>query len=304
MRALLPIAAVLGIVGLAYAMGSKREKKTASGTLPPAKTPAKETISMPEPVELDGDQDVIFSFMAIRPEWMPEELSGARLIEVPGVVAEGHSNPGWSHLSGLKVNGSVIRGLLNHYGIKNPRRIAAFGFSAGSNAGLRELLKNEADRQTLSMVAAIDGLHPRLNPYFVEAGDIKDHYQWYDEQVKPFFSYAMRAAMGDTVLVATASNVAAPIINDGKVSKTADAWGDIDLMINSEYSGPLDNQIYPYQFDTAKIVPDYVGGVNDFTVFYYPGEGKQAHIDQAQIVGPLILKYILAPYWQDGEVGA
>ena len=58
-------------------------------------------------------------------------------------------------------------------------RIAAVGFSAGSNSGVRTLLESELDRARLDFVAAVDGLDTR------QAEDDQEHDQAAQDERSP-----------------------------------------------------------------------------------------------------------------------
>ena len=239
------------------------------------------------PAALGTGPDVVLSFMALK--GLPPVLGDARLIEVGGEIAPGHHHPGWEWLASLRQDGELLPSLLNHYGVGDARRVAAFGFSAGSNAGLREVLRDDRDRNRLSFVAAIDGLHPEL--------DADGQFRFFDQQVEPFYSYAVDAAWSTRVLVATASNVAAPLIPGQTNAKSRDAWLKISNLVDEYLPESVPVAGSPPAFRAAAVRPEAVGGRGDFLVMLYTGNDAQAHRDQANIVAPLITSELLAPAW-------
>lgn len=279
---------VLSGAGLLAAMAASRRSVTSSRA-PTPETPSQVVPGGFAPVWLGGDTDLVLSFMALRE--LPPSLSHARLLEVPGQVAPGHHHPGWEWLNSYRTGEGLLPGLLAHFGIapSSVHRLAAFGFSAGSNAGLREVLRDDQDRARLSFVAAADGLHPELNP--------DGSFRFFDQQVEPFLAYATDAAWSTRVLVATASNVAAPLIPGQTNAKSRDAWLKIYNSVDEYLPASVPVAESPPAFRTAVVRPEAVGGRGDFLVLLYSGRDEQAHRDQANIVAPLIASEILAPAW-------
>lgn len=290
--ALLTGLGVLSLVGLAQA-AQKRPPAVGPGPAPGRSVPGSEPSVVP--VSYGDGPDVVLSFMALRE--LPVGLD-ARLVEVPGRVAPGHKHPGWDWLDDLRSpDGQVLPNLLAELGLSDAGRIAAFGFSAGSNAGLREVLTDWRDQARLDFVACVDGLHAAvgadgafLNP---------------TAQIDPFLDAAIEAVTGDLTLVATASSVSAPRVPGVTLTRTRDAWSHIADEIADLYGSIAPPAEPPPAVRSAVVRPDVVRGWGDFLFLAYPpsGDPPQDHRDQAEIVAPLIAETMLAPLWHNEPGG-
>lgn len=287
---------VFGLVGAAHAADKRRSQAEASqGQREPQKLPTPGSEPTVTPVSYGEGSDVVLSFMALRE--LPPGLD-ARLVEVPGRVSPGHKHPGWDWLGRLRSpDGQVLSNLLAELGLSDAGRIAAFGFSAGSNAGLREILTDWRDRARLDFVACLDGLHAAVGAdgAFLDA----------TAQIDPFRDAAIEAATGELTLIATASSIAAPRVPGVTLTRTREAWNRIADEIEDLYGQIAPPAEPPAAVRSAVVRPDAVRGWGDFLFLAYPpsGDPGQDHRDQAQIVAPLIAETMLAPLWHNEPGG-
>lgn len=189
------------------------------------------------------------------------------------------------------------------FGPADVNRICVVGFSAGANNGLRELLRNRDDREAIDVVFSVDGLHPNLRPVPLPGVDEwRAPYAAWDAEMEPFADFAVAAALGERVAVFTCSDVAAP----SKVNaKTADALEDLlsDVAHRAAAHAPLaDPIIPPGAFPTAPSSPkpkEYSGS-RGFSIFWYAGSDKQAHITQGTTVTRDLWRDFLVWRWSPG----
>jgi len=260
--------------------------------------------------------DVLISCMAIRklPDWLPWSGSPPVCLEWSGVPTEsGH--PSWQRAArGLRgADGAILPRLFARYrqylgfGLEEVDRIAAVGFSAGSNSGIRVLLESELDRARLDFVAAIDGMHPTLverrGVHRPLSDDPRSDFVAWDQQMGPFAAYADLAAQGQCGFVATASSVA-PVSNS--ISTTAQALSALYAWISMVVgpSSPNLPAMFPPRSESPKLrpgeqypIPYQVQGVGDFVALWYPGDQARDHVLQAQVVIPDVLRAFLVPRW-------
>lgn len=219
-------------------------------------------------------------------EWMPR-------LTKPG------SHPDWKP-DGLAfrdpVTGRVVPRLLQMFGRSEPLRLAAFGFSAGSNSGVRELLRSPSDRESLSFVAAVDGLHAALsNPVLHVPSNPKSYFLDWKGQMEPFVEYAIQAARGQCTMVLTGNDLAEPAAG---LTRTPYA---IRRLMDYVESQP---DIEEYDQDTARAFADLgaplplqMFGRGKLYCFTYGGTRKEDHIAQAKVVVPRIIDMFLKKLW-------
>lgn len=225
---------------------------------------------LPDRVLAEDMSLTIVSMMALTAPPAP----GMRVVEWPGVQATPKTHPSWASLGDSLRNaeGALLPALRLRYGISGA--VAGAGFSAGSNSGMRALLKSQLDRAELDWAACIDGLHVDRRP-----GDVQD------QELAPFVAYALSAARGQKRMVATASSVAAPV---GRTGST-EAWA----MVVDELAG---HGVAFDEADWAYSVPgvSYAVQSGGLLVAFGPGSDAKAHIEQGRVTGPeLIRRFIV-----------
>ena len=261
-------------------------------------------------------RDLIISCMALRklPDWLPWAGLAPQLLEWPGVPTEsGH--PSWQRAARAMrdADGRLLPTLLRRYsaflghGLDDAGRIAALGFSAGSNSGLRELLRHPEDRARIDFVGAVDGLHPtlRVPRHSVRrfADDPTTLYADWQRQMGPFAETALSAAYGAGVIVATASEV---IPASPQVAPTATALASLYAHVARQVqaTAPAVPATYPPRASSPELragelypTPTQIRGAGDFVALWYPGGDRRAHELQAWVVVPDLLRAWLVPAW-------
>jgi len=261
--------------------------------------------------------DVLISCMALRklPDWLPWSGEPPVMLEWAGVPTEsGH--PSWQRAArSLRgSDGALLPTLFSRYRqflgfeLADVGRIAAVGFSAGSNSGIRVLLESELDRARIDWAAAVDGMHPTLAPerrgvHRPASADPRDEFVAWDQQMGAFTAFADLAAQGACGFVATASSVAP---TQRTISTTAQALSALYAVV-AQMVGPSSPNLpaaYPPRTDSPSLRPgeDYptpyqVQGVGDFVAMWYPGDQARDHVLQAAVVVPDILRAFLVPRW-------
>jgi hypothetical protein len=163
------------------------------------------------------NSDIIISTMGIR----GSDFDGWRVIEWPGVSKSG-GHPSWAaKAASMRGPLGLIPNILRQYGIKKPRRIGLVGFSAGSNSGLRELLRDPLDRALASFAVSADGMHMAVRSDYKRGSELADDDLIEPSQLEPFKSFARTGKP----FVITASNVERPIPT---VTKTREAMLNIE----------------------------------------------------------------------------
>lgn len=190
-------------------------------------------------------------------------------------------------------------------------RIAVVGFSAGSNSGIRELLRSPLDRARISFAAAIDGLHPMWAQRRIRRSDEEpapltpeERFADWPGQMEPFAAYALDAAQNQGgAMVITASQVAA---SSRKVAASSQALAYLWEWVASRVGlpGPTVPGPFPPRSSSPKLragepypVPFATDGARSFVGLWYPGRDRRAHALQAWIVAPDILRAFLVPLW-------
>lgn len=196
--------------------------------------------------------------------------------------------------------GPLLKRLLARYRIdlRDVGRIAVVGFSAGSNNGVRELLRSAADRERIDVVLAVDGLHPLMRGPR-DASDPRSGYASWASELEPFAAYARRAARGLGVMVATASGVAAPTRDHGQTGIVlADLVRDTTERVeSSDWRGAALPEDYPTADAYAPEARVDLGG---FSALWYPGADKAAHIAQGTAVVRDLWLDAIARRWAPG----
>lgn len=259
--------------------------------------------------------DLLISCMAIRklPDWLPWRDGTPALLEWSGAATTG-GHPSWQKAarSLRDSDGAILPNLLARFrqylgfDLSGVRRIAAVGFSAGSNSGIRALLDSPLDRARLDFVAAVDGMHPMLaqsRSVHTYNDDVRTDFAAWDQQMGAFVAYADLAAQAQVGFVATASSVA-PDRSD--ISTTAQALSALYSVI-AQAAGPSSPNVpaaFPPRTDSPALhsgedypIPYQVQGVGDFVALWYPGDQPRDHVLQVQVVVPDILRAFLVPRW-------
>jgi len=258
--------------------------------------------------------DVIFSMMGITSlDWWPNP-ERPRLIEWPG---EGSGHPSWKAKADRMRDGkgAMLPRLFAEYGVPDGARVAFVGFSAGSNSGLRAVLQSRQDRARIDFVGSFDGLHLTLKDKSVW-DPAKPLSPFFADQVDGFVDYAMGAAEGMRGMVITSSDVAAPPVSSGlPLSQTKFVQRRILEAVGAEL-GRLQPPADPYtemrKLPTDAIIPPAVVGqlqqaggtpmldqtIGNLVTTASPGRDQEAHITQARVFVPTLLKLTLARQWR------
>lgn len=258
-------------------------------------------------------------------EW-PDSMREARKVQFSGHVRPGHVHPEWGPVaSALRdQEGRLLPNLLRKHGLDPDavRRIGVVAFSAGSNSGLRELLRHPEDRAALTFALALDGLHAARKARGAwHAGDVPSRYFHWRQDVGPWFEAAKTAAHGNGLaLIATSSNVAAP----GRgLTKTVEAHRDVlDALSDTgggvPKAGPASRLWQPFtgRYDLPAGAPQFgsLAGRKDIPrtmtptdvrakgrllMMHFPGSAAVNHVDQAWIMGPWLLRNVADYHWQN-----
>ena len=248
--------------------------------------------------------DVIIDCMAVGPDVL--RMLGEREGSKPAIISwmprdySGVGHPDWRpearQLRGA--DGRIIPALLQRFPTVRgaPARIAAFGFSAGSNSGLRELLRSPADRGALSFVASVDGLH------FLKAYDGSV----FQEDFDPWVAYARDAVEGRATCVFTGNNLQAPTVS---TTKTPEGMKLIHQAILARVGNDAAFR-YPPNLSVMRQFSAYgppltngQGGIGNCYFYEYPGTQAVDHIIQARVIVPRIFNTFLAAAWSQGNLG-
>lgn len=263
--------------------------------------------------------DVLISCMGVRklPDWLPWQGKPPVLLEWAGAMGAG-GHPGWAQVARRLrgPDGSLLRNLLAQYrrflgfDLDGVDRIAVVGFSAGSNSGVRELLRSPLDRARISWVAAVDGMHPMWslqNPTEAETeADVRKLYQDWPGQMDPFAQFALEASdLQGNGFVCTASQVAAP---SSQVAPTSTAIHSLARWVLENRTGPRLPPDIPKTFPgrrsapylhPGELYPEPIAGdgAGPFVALWYQGSDERAHRLQAYVVVPDLLRSFLVPLW-------
>jgi hypothetical protein len=225
----------------------------------------------------------------------------------PPITGAGH--PSWTGeadklRAGAYRKGPLLPNLLRRYGMKldDVGRICVLGFSAGSNNGVRELLRSDDDQRRIDVVLAVDGLHPNLavSPKAPPRGAYAD----WQAEMEPFAAFASRASLGAGAMVATASQVAAPSKGN---AQTARALADLELDVvdrlpaGAELGPTLLPEDFPTSGDPLKPITRHQ--VGSFAALWYAGSDKTAHILQGTAVVRDLWRDVLSRRWSPETVG-
>lgn len=272
---------------------------------------------------MNATRDVVISCMALRgvPDWLPWPGGVPSFIEFAGQMPAAGGHPTWGAVAQRyrDPSGQLLPGLFRAYRawlgfeLADVGRIAVVGFSAGSNSGVRELLRNPVDRGRISFVAAIDGEHPNLAatpPTDAQrATDPLSRYADFAGELGGLVDVATQAALdAGPAVVVTASSVAAPSpVN----SDTRSALFDLQWAVESgvQQAGrrvvpPTLDGAFPPNATSSYLhagerypQPFTVSGCRRFVALYYPGTVERDHVLQARIVAPDVLQAFCVPFW-------
>ncbi len=270
---------------------------------------------------MNPGHDVLISCMALQsvPDWIAWPDGAPSLLEFAGQSPPGGGHPGWGATAARyrDASGQLLPNLFRAYArylgfdVATAGRVGVVGFSAGSNSGVRELLRNPRDRARISFVLAVDGLHPNLSA--AGAGRISRTrtaaYADWSSEVGGLEDAATQAALdAGPLVIVTASDVAA---SSSTNAKTASALSDLEwvVMNNVQLSGHRVVQpTVPGPFPprtTSPVLrageaypqPRFVSGCRRFVALYYDGAQARDHVLQARIVTPDVLEAFCLPWW-------
>jgi hypothetical protein len=243
--------------------------------------------------------DLILSCMAMPASTL--RLLEARPGKKPAIIewmpptASGH-HPDWKPVaqSLRDSSGQIIPNLLRRYpvlGDQMPSRIAAFGFSAGSNSGLRELIRSPADREMLSFVGSIDGLHFRMQDGSIEAPADYD----------PWVKLAVEAVLGKKWVVFTGNNIPPPT---PITTRTSEGMRMVNRSVIDYLGSEKLSRRYPPRLEVMQEfvsygppLPNGQGGLGNCYWFEYPGTQAADHVTQASTIIPRVMDTFLAAAW-------
>lgn len=150
-------------------------------------------------------------------------------------------------------------------------------------------------------VFSIDGFHANRKPANLWGETVESRYWDWDKEVAPLALYARRAARGDGVLFASASDVAAPT---STTTQTRSAWDDVlewletDLAKKGQPAEPEPlSSVETHSFPHAPHEWGYK--VRNLLINAYGGRDAAAHIAQANEVTPWFLERWLIPKYID-----
>jgi len=237
----------------------------------------------------------------------PDPATRPRLLEWPGVPPAPGRHPSWfdaaTKLRGGATDAPLLDALLRQYNISDARRIAAVGFSAGANSGLRELLRAPQDRARFDAVFSIDGIHASVaDPSGAHPGAWKD-----GSQVAGLLDVMRAGAAGRILAVVTSSDVAAP---GGDAAKTSWALGRLTAAI-ADQLGRAPSSVETFTAVSDAIDPALLAQLQalgeteharfrDLWALWFRGAQGADHIRQAAEVLPLLLRSLLVPRWTRG----
>jgi hypothetical protein len=233
----------------------------------------------------------------------PDAATRPRLLEWSGVPGpSGH--PSWEAAAkALRASdGSILTQLLTRSGLRDVGRIAAVGFSAGANSGLRELLRAPADRARLDAVFSIDGIHALVRD---QSG--AHPAAWSDPtQVDGLYQVMQAAARGQKLAVVTSSNVARPV-TCATCAKTSWALGRLTASIAADL-GRSPSSVETFSAVSDPISPALAAALvalgeteharfSDLWALWFRGDQAADHIRQAHEILPLLIRSLLVPRW-------
>jgi hypothetical protein len=188
-------------------------------------------------------------------------------------------------------------------------RVAVVGFSAGSNSGVRELLRSPLDRARIDFVAAIDGMHPMFTHRRIRSAELEPEelYADWPGQMEPFAAYALEAAEdAGGAMVCTASQVRA----SPGVAPSYMALASLYQWVAARTSahGPWIPEAFPPRSSAPALrvgeaypTPLEEQGARRFVALWYPGRTARDHQLQAWVVAPDVLRAFLVPLWGGAE---
>jgi hypothetical protein len=236
---------------------------------------------------IDEPKKFIISMMGLRSA--PPGFEDWKIIEWPG---EGPGHPSWFQKAArLRRNGRLLPVLMEQFQIPADAEIGAVGFSAGSNSGMREILRDSADRKRLSFAVAADGFHAAIKDPRARTDDPRTWFFAFNEQVAPFANAALEAAKGGTPFVQTASTVAAP----NKTMATSELGV---IAIDSLIRGAGESEFRPLPAPLEAVSDDielggrYSGEKGQYVNIVVKGNSAADHIFQANAVIPAAMKWI------------
>ena len=219
---------------------------------------------------------------------LPPEWSGWKFIEWSGQT-QGGGYSSWVPLAQQLRDsaGRILPNLLRKYGMDPSSAVVAVGFSAGSNNGLRELLRNSEDRKQIIGVLAIDGAHWNVRKVS-DTPAIGDYWDWKGE-ADPFAQTALEAANGGRPFLATASQVARPgaaltMTREGlrSVSSWLDSQGASRGPAPAPFNGEIKATVNNREVSKSPVDSWSQG---NFVVSLWPGNQPADHVWQARAIG-------------------
>lgn len=237
-----------------------------------------------------------------------------RFIQWPGEATGGH--PDWMRAADKLRSppyrkGRLLPALLRRYGVPTDVQVAVIGFSAGSNSGCRELLRNADDRAQIDACFQVDGLHAMRHPK-PRSSAPRDQFVSYAGQVAMVVEYAGTAASGGRLHVQTSSQVASPNPRANfatwemmpLIEPLAEEQVPPRLRVKAQLPPGFPNRTNHRELRKNEPYPRPIAlaGLGNFLQLYYPGRDKRAHQLQAWVVAHDLIRELLLPRWKKQEV--
>jgi hypothetical protein len=190
-------------------------------------------------------------------------------------------------------SGRLLPNLLKTWQLDPESAVVAVGFSAGSNSGLRELLRNADDRAQIQGAIALDGAH--WNQKKLGTDDPGEYWDWIGE-AGPFHEMQMLSARTGKPFILSASAVGRP---GPQLSMTREALSAVARTLSAagftredappSLSGEITGTDQGRTITRAPVASWRYGGA---VTLLYPGDQAADHRWQIAAVAPLALRHL------------
>lgn len=242
---------------------------------PPEKKPLNLTTTKPV---------ILLHAWAYNGQHAPKNIEKAHLVALPYDLNKKGGVPQFEAASNrARVDGQLLAGATVP--------VIAWGFSAGSNAGVRQMLAHPEDRKKIVGVYAIDGLHWPINQAASPESPLSERVINYAKNVSGLYQAALAGARGEKRVVLTASEVPRPLSG---FTTSAEALGMIAQQLERDTGKP----------GVPVNLPDFEGKMQPVRglqfgktlLAWYGGDNAQAHINQGHILSPYLIGEALDPF--------